>query len=63
MTEAILIPVDTKAAVDRIVAVIDSVPESHRSEVFAALLERLDVCQSCGSIDAGLRCCDACRPG
>lgn len=62
MSDATLIPVDITAAVDRIVAVIESVPETRRDEVMAALLERLDCCRSCGAIAGGQWCCYDSRP-
>ena len=62
MTVDALIPVDISAVVDRIVAVIESVPETRRDEVMAALLERLECCRSCGAIRAGAWCCYDSRP-
>ena len=62
VTEATLIPVDIAAVVDRIVAVIESVPETRRNEVMSELLDRLECCRTCGSIRAGARCCYDSRP-
>lgn len=45
-------------AVDRVVAIIDSIPERHRDELLEALIDRLGgICRGCGKVGPDPSCC------